>query len=112
MLLEGRAIAITGAAQGIGKATALACVREGASVAICDINGKLARTVAATITAAGGRALAFEMDASQRADVARMVAESVSAFGKLDGMVCGAMRRYYEPAEDFSDEHWDAVVAQ
>jgi NAD(P)-dependent dehydrogenase (short-subunit alcohol dehydrogenase family) len=112
MLLEEKAIAITGAAQGIGKATALACTREGAAVAICDINGKLAQSVAESITASGGRAIAIEMDAGRRQDIARMVSESVRVFGKLDGLVCGGMRRFYEPAEDFSDEHWDAVLTQ
>lgn len=112
MLLDGKAIVITGAAQGIGKATAIACTREGAAVAICDINGALARVVADSILSAGGRAVAIEMDASRREDISRMVAESVKAFGKLDGLVCGGMRRFYEPAEDFSDEHWDTVVTQ
>ena len=112
MLLRDRAIAITGAAQGIGKATALACMREGAAVSICDINGALARAVADSIVSAGGRAVAIEMDAGRREDITRMVAESVQAFGKLDGLVCGGMRRFYEPAESFSDEHWDTVVTQ
>lgn len=111
-LLEGKSVAITGAAQGIGKATALICAREGAAVALCDTNGALARSVADSITARGGRAIAIEMDASHREDVTRMVSESVNAFGKLDGLVCGGMRRFYAPAEDFSDEQWDIVVAQ
>jgi len=111
-MLSGKAIAITGAAQGIGKATALACVREGAAVAICDINGTLAQSVADAITASGGRAIAIEIDASRRADIAHMVSDTAAAFGKLDGLVCGGMRRFYEPAETFSDEHWETVVGQ
>jgi NAD(P)-dependent dehydrogenase (short-subunit alcohol dehydrogenase family) len=111
MLLEGRSIAITGAAQGIGKATALICAREGAAVALCDTNGALARSVADSITASGGSAFAIEMDASRREDITRMVSESIRVFGKLDGLVCGGMRRFYAPAEDFSDEHWDTVVS-
>jgi NAD(P)-dependent dehydrogenase (short-subunit alcohol dehydrogenase family) len=111
-MLKGKAIAVTGAAQGIGKATALACVREGAAVAVCDINGALARSVAESITASGGQAIAVEMDASLRQDTARMVSESAGAFGRLDGLVCGGMRRFYEPAETFSEEHWDTVVNQ
>jgi NAD(P)-dependent dehydrogenase (short-subunit alcohol dehydrogenase family) len=111
-LLQGRVIAITGAAQGIGKATALACVREGAAVAVCDINGALARIVADSINENAGRAIAIEIDAGHREDVVRMVQESVAAFGKLDGLVCGGMRRFYAPAESFPDEHWDTVVQQ
>ena len=111
-LLEGKSIAITGAAQGIGKATALACSREGAAVAVCDIEGALARSVADSITAKGGRAMAIEIDASRREDIVRMVSASVSTLGRLDGLVCGGMRRFYAPAEDFPDEKWDAVVTQ
>jgi NAD(P)-dependent dehydrogenase (short-subunit alcohol dehydrogenase family) len=111
-MLSGKAIAITGAAQGIGKATALACVRQGAAVAVCDINGPLARSVAESISASGGRAIAVEMDAGRRDDIARMVSQAATTFGRLDGLVCGGMRRFYEPAETFSDEHWDTVVGQ
>jgi 3-oxoacyl-[acyl-carrier protein] reductase len=111
-LLQGKCIAITGAAQGIGKATALACVREGAAVAICDINGPLARSVADSIVAAGGRAIAIPMDASRREDIQRMVSETISALGGLDGLVCGGMRRFYVAAEHFPDEQWDTVVTQ
>lgn len=111
-LLEGRTIVITGAAQGIGKATALACVREGANVVVCDINGALVRTVADEMVGEGARAIAIEMDAGQREDIARMVSESVRAFGKLDGLVCGGMRRFYAPAESFPDEQWDTVIGQ
>jgi NAD(P)-dependent dehydrogenase (short-subunit alcohol dehydrogenase family) len=112
MLLHESVIAVTGAAQGIGKATALACVREGAAVAVGDINGELARSVADSIIAAGGRALAIAMDSGRRGDIARMVSESVGAFGKLDGLVCGGMRRFYAPAESFPDDQWDTVVQQ
>jgi|SRR5712675_252922 len=111
-MLQGKSIAVTGAAQGIGKATALACVREGANVAICDINGPLARAVAESISASGRRAIAVEMDASNRNDVRRMISAAVQTFGSLDGLVCGGMRRIYGPAEDFTDEDWDVVVTQ
>ena len=88
------------------------CIREGAAVTVCDINGSLVRAVAEQLVEAGGRAIAVEMDASRREDIARMVSESVRAFGKLDGLVCGGMRRFYAPAEQFPDEQWDMVVAQ
>lgn len=110
-MLSGKSIAVTGAAQGIGKATALACAREGANVSVCDVNGPLAQAVTDAINASGGRAIAIEMDASQRTDSSRMVLNTLSAFGRLDGLVCGGMRRAYQPAEDFSDEAWDLVVS-
>jgi len=111
-LLEGKSIAITGAAQGIGKATALVCDREGAAVALCDINDPGVRAVADSVTASGGRAIAIEMDASRREDIGRMVSESVRTFGHLAALVCGGMRRAYQPAETFTDEAWEMVVTQ
>lgn len=111
-MLTGKAIAITGAAQGIGKATALVCAKEGGSVAVCDINGPLARAVAETINAAGGRAIAVEMDASLRGDCTRMVTSTVNAFGRMDGLVCGGMRRAYAPAEDLTEDAWNMVISQ
>jgi len=50
-------------------------MREGAAVAICDINGALARTVADTVVSAGGREVAVAIDASRQEDINRMLAE-------------------------------------
>lgn len=111
-MLSGKSVAVTGGAQGIGKATALVCARLGASVAVCDINGPLAQSVADSINSSGGRAIALEMDASRGTDCSRMVLSTIGAFGHLDGLVCGGMRRIYEAAEDFSNEGWDTVVSQ
>src|SRR5688572_20647616 len=103
-MLSGKSVAVTGAAQGIGKATALACAKLGARVTVCDLNGRLAESVADSINASGGQAIALEMNASQRPDCNRMVIRAVNTFGTLDGLVCGGMKRFYEPAETFSDE--------
>jgi len=111
-MLSGKSIAVTGAAQGIGKATALVCARLGANVAVCDINAALARTVSDAINSSGGRSIALEMDVSRRSDCHRMIVSTLEAFGRLDGLVCGGMRRAYQAAEDFSEEAWDMVVGQ
>ena len=111
-MLSRKSVAVTGGAQGIGKATATICARLGAQVAICDTNGPLAQSVAESINSSGGQAIAVEMDASRRAECKAMVMSVVRAFGRLDGLVCGGMRRVYEPAEKFSDEGWDTVIAQ
>jgi NAD(P)-dependent dehydrogenase (short-subunit alcohol dehydrogenase family) len=112
MLLNDRSIIVTGAAQGIGKATALACASYGASVVLGDVNGALVRTVAQEIEAQGGRAVAREADASRREDARGLVEAALESFGKVDGLVCGGMRRVYQPAETFEDDGWDTVVAQ
>ena len=111
-MLEGKSIIVTGGAQGIGKAAAVICAREGASVVIADLNGELGRSVAASITASGGLAIAVETDASRREDIRRLITETVATFGAVDGLVCAGMRRVYRPAEDFTDDEWEGVVTQ
>lgn len=112
LMLEGKSVVVTGAAQGIGKATAVLCAREGANVVIADLNGTLARSVAHSIAASGGPAIAVEMDTTRREDVRRMLSETLNAFGAVDGLVCNGMRRVYCAAEDFSDEQWELVINQ
>jgi NAD(P)-dependent dehydrogenase (short-subunit alcohol dehydrogenase family) len=77
----GKTIIITGAASGIGKATALIFAREGANVVCADINGDGARTTASQITGTGGKALALAADVTSRAQVNEMVRAAIEAFG-------------------------------
>jgi NAD(P)-dependent dehydrogenase (short-subunit alcohol dehydrogenase family) len=112
LMLEGKSIIVTGAAQGIGKASARICAREGARVVIADLNGELSHSVATSITASGGQAIAVETDASRRDDVRNLVAKTVATFGSVDGLICAGMRRIYRPAEEFGDEEWEVVVTQ
>ncbi len=112
LMLEGKTVVVTGAAQGIGKATAVNCAREGANVVIADLNGALANSVAASIVASRGRSIAVEMDTTQREDVRRLIAQTVETFGSVDGLVCNGMRRIYGPAEDFTDGEWELVIRQ
>jgi NAD(P)-dependent dehydrogenase (short-subunit alcohol dehydrogenase family) len=82
--LAGRVAIVTGAASGIGRATALALAREGASIVVADVNAEGAKRVAAEIDAAGGRAFGQAADVSSEASVAAMVAAAVDRFGGLD----------------------------
>ena len=83
-ILSGKTALVTGGASGIGRATALALAREGASVAVADMTEAAAATTVALIQAAGGRAIAIGANVALEADVAAMVARSVAAFGRLD----------------------------
>jgi NADP-dependent 3-hydroxy acid dehydrogenase YdfG len=83
-------IAITGASAGIGRATALRLAREGAAVAICARRRERLDEVAAEISAAGGRPLPIVADVTRPSDMDAFVAAAVSAFGRLDVMMCNA----------------------
>jgi len=89
-LLEGKAALVTGAASGIGRATAFACAREGARVMLADIDEAGGRSAAATITDEGGDARFAVANVTSEASVEALVAETVGAFGRLDCAVNNA----------------------
>ena len=111
MRLEGKAALVTGGARGIGRAIALALAREGADVAVCDIDLDGAKEVARQISALGRRALALKADISKREETKRMVEEIVARFGKIDILVnnAGIIRR--GTFEEHTEEDWDRVIA-
>jgi len=80
----GKTIIITGAASGIGKATALIFAREGANVVCADLNEKGARATAEQIAGSGAKALALSADVTSRAQVNDMVQATIDAFGGVD----------------------------
>jgi NADP-dependent 3-hydroxy acid dehydrogenase YdfG len=85
--VSGRVVAITGAARGIGKATAQALVRRGAKVAIGDLDVPLAEQTAAEI---GGETVAFELDVTSRQSFERFIAQVEERLGPLDVLVNNA----------------------
>ena len=80
----GKTIIITGAASGIGKATAFIFARERANVVCADINGDGARQVADQIGSQGRKALALQIDVTSRAQVEDMVRQAIAAFGSVE----------------------------
>jgi NAD(P)-dependent dehydrogenase (short-subunit alcohol dehydrogenase family) len=80
----GKIALVTGGGAGIGRVTALSFAREGAKVAVADLNGATAHAVAAEIAAAGGEAIGIATDVSQGEQVAAAVQQTVARFGRLD----------------------------
>ena len=110
MRLAGKVAFVTGAAGGIGAATARRFAREGAVVAVNDAKPGGLDAVAADIEAAGARALVMTGDVVKRADCERMVHDVTAAFGRLDILINNAGINRDAMAHKMSEEQWDAVL--
>lgn len=105
---EGHGVLITGAARGIGAATARRFVEEGARVLVTDVDLAAAEKTAAALRELGGRAEAFTCDVGDRSQVEAAVAYAVDTFGSLDVLVNNAYRCTPDTPlfEDEGDEDW------
>lgn len=110
-LLEDRVAFVTGAGSGIGRAIARAFAGEGAAVAVADLNRAAAQRVADEITAAGGRALPLALDVSLQESVAATVAETLTAWGRLEILVNNAGICPLTPLAEISLGEWNRVLA-
>ena len=111
MKLEGKAAIVTGAASGIGKEIARIYAREGAKVAIADLNVDAANAAAAEILAAGGQAIGVAMDVTSEEGVNAGVAAVVAAFGGVDILVSNAGIQIVHPLEEFTYADWKKMMA-
>jgi NAD(P)-dependent dehydrogenase (short-subunit alcohol dehydrogenase family) len=108
---EDRVACVTGAAHGIGRAIVLRLAKEGASVAVADLDVQTAEQVAQEVTSAGGTAIALLCDVTQRASVDAGVAAAAERFGHLDILVNTAGGDYSEPPfDETSDELWERKI--
>jgi len=110
MNLNDKVAIVTGAGRGIGRAIALKLAGAGATVVVSDILEKEAETVAEEIKAAGGQSLAVLADVSQAADVARLVEETLAAYGRIDILVNNAGIARDQLLLRMSEEDWDKVL--
>lgn len=109
-MLAEKKIIVTGGGSGIGRATCMLAAREGADVAVADINPVTGEETAERIRAEGGKAILVTMDAAQKADAERMAQETIEAFGGIDGLVCCAIKLVPGRLQDLPEGDWDMVM--
>ncbi len=108
---EGKVALVTGAASGMGLASAKAFAEAGAAVTLADVHEDAVQAAARELAAAGHKAIAVRCDVSDDAQVAAMVDRTVAEFGRLDAAFnnAGVMARI-APTADSTREDWDRVI--
>ena len=109
--LAGKVAVVTGAAQGIGRATAERFAAEGASVVLCDREAATLDRLVADLTAGGATALGVAGDVSQEADVRRIMDAAVRAYGGIDILVANAGVIPEADLAGATVELWDRTMA-
>jgi NAD(P)-dependent dehydrogenase (short-subunit alcohol dehydrogenase family) len=108
----GKVAFVTGAANGIGRAAALAFAREGASVVVVDVSEQGNQETARLVEQAGGRALAVRCDVSRAEDVEAALDKTIQVFGRLDYAFNNAgVEQPVTAAADLTEEQWDRIVS-
>jgi len=103
--LDGKVAIVTGGGSGIGRASALTFLREGARVVIAEVDADRGARGAQEITEQGGEALAVTVDVADQDGVAAMTDAAVEHFGKLDILFCNASGPPAGPFRDHSQNH-------
>jgi 3-hydroxybutyrate dehydrogenase len=111
MKLKDKVALITGAASGIGKEIAIEFAREGAKVCIADLSVDAANATAQEINAAGGSAMAVQMNVTDEAQVDAGFAKTVETFGGVDVMISNAGIQIISPIVDLKYEDWKRLMA-
>ena len=110
--LDGKVALITGAASGIGRATALTFAREGARVVVSDVDASGAEETVSLIGEAGGESVFIHSDVSKAAHVEALVSRSVEVYGRLDAAHNNAgIEGIRVPTADFPEDEWDRVMS-
>jgi len=111
MSLNDKIALVTGAAQGIGRDIALGLAKDGANVAICDVNLEAAQKTTSDIEAMGRKALALKANVASSAEVTAMIDQVVATFGRIDILVNNAGITRDGLILRMKDEDWDLVLS-
>ena len=109
--LEDKVAFITGAASGIGREIANEFARQGAKIAIADLNKSAADMAAAEIGKTGARAIGVAVDVTSESQVDAAVQATIKAFGNIDILISNAGIQIVHPIEDFSFADWKKLLA-
>lgn len=112
-LMKNKVALVTGAAAGIGRASALALAREGAALCVADLNRAAGQETAQKIVSEGGEAIFVRGDVTRASDVQQMVAAAIDGFGRLDAAVnnAGIIGALNKRIHQTDDEMFDRVIA-
>ncbi len=110
MRLVDKVSIITGAGSGIGHATAVKFAKEGAKIAVCDINEQAARKVAREINDDGGEAIHFHVDVTDTDSIARMVDGVMDKWGRIDTLVNNAGIVQDAQLKKMTEDQFDCVI--
>ncbi|KKU99020.1 MAG: 3-oxoacyl-(Acyl-carrier-protein) reductase [Candidatus Jorgensenbacteria bacterium GW2011_GWC1_48_8] len=108
--LKNKVALVTGARRGMGRAHALALAKQGAKVAVTDVDLNECAAAAEEIKKAGGEALCFKMDVTNAAEVDQVFSEVVKQFGRLDILVNNAGIFIPKPALEMTETEWDKMI--
>ena len=109
MVLEDKVALVTGAGRGMGRAIAMALAREGAAVALAEIDAETLEEAATAVRGLGKPSLAIHADVGDLSDIDRMVQETVDLFGHVDILVNNAGVTRYLNIMDVREEDWDRI---
>ncbi len=110
--LKGKVAVITGSSRGIGRSIAECMAAIGAKVVVSSRKADSCQQVAKQIVSSGGEAIVVPCNIGEKADLANLIDQTVSQFGKVDVLVCNAaVNPYYGPMSEMPDESYDKIMS-